>query len=61
MKTPDHYYLVADTAFPQGAVDIQAHIQAPLKDGQQVRGTPGQIEEVMAFNQELLLYQQIAE
>ncbi|KIJ10703.1 hypothetical protein PAXINDRAFT_157540 [Paxillus involutus ATCC 200175] len=31
MKTPGHYYLVADTAFPQGTADIKGHIQAPLK------------------------------
>ena len=61
MKTPNHYYLVADTAFPQGVVDIQGHIQAPLKDWQQVRGTPGQMEEAMAFNWELLSYWQTAE
>lgn len=60
-QTPDHYYLVADTAFPQGAVDIQGHIQAPLKDGQRVRGTLGQMEEAMAFNWELLSYWQTAE
>ncbi|KIK81943.1 hypothetical protein PAXRUDRAFT_806059 [Paxillus rubicundulus Ve08.2h10] len=39
MKTPGHYYLVADTAFPQGTADIKGHIRAPLKSGQRVRGT----------------------
>ncbi|KIK78037.1 hypothetical protein PAXRUDRAFT_165071 [Paxillus rubicundulus Ve08.2h10] len=60
-KTPDGYYLVADTAFPRGTVEIKGRICAPLKDGQQVMGTTDQIVEVMAFNRELLSYSQTTE
>ncbi|KAF9228946.1 hypothetical protein BS17DRAFT_792928 [Gyrodon lividus] len=60
-KTPEGHYIIADTAFPRGTVEIQGHICAPLKAGQQVGGTPDQIVEVMAFNQELLSYRQTAE
>ena len=49
-KTPDGYYIIADTAFPRGTAEINGRICAPLKDGQRVAGTPDQIMEAMAFN-----------
>jgi len=32
-KTPEGYYLVTDTAFPQGSDQIKGRIRAPMKDG----------------------------
>ena len=49
-KTPDGYYIIADTAFPRGTAEINGCICVPLKDGQRVAGTPDQIMETMAFN-----------
>lgn len=60
-RTPDGYYLVADTAFPRGTGDIVGQIRTTLKDGQRIAGTPDQILEAMAHNQELLSYRQTAE
>ncbi|KIK80444.1 hypothetical protein PAXRUDRAFT_158675 [Paxillus rubicundulus Ve08.2h10] len=31
-KTPDGYYIIADTAFPRGTMEIKGHIHASLKD-----------------------------
>jgi DDE superfamily endonuclease len=60
-KTPDGFYLVANTAFPRGNREIEDRIQAPLKTGQQICGTRAQIEEKMLYNRELLSYRQTAE
>ena len=60
-KTPDGFYLIADTAFPRGTADIAGRICTPLKEGQQVVGTADQITKATAFNQELLSYRQTAE
>ncbi|KIM55807.1 hypothetical protein SCLCIDRAFT_30069 [Scleroderma citrinum Foug A] len=60
-RTPDGYYLVADTAFPRGTGDIVGQIRTTLKDGQRIAGTPDQILEAMAHNWELLSYRQTAE
>ncbi|KIN95030.1 hypothetical protein M404DRAFT_17151 [Pisolithus tinctorius Marx 270] len=43
LRTPDGYYLVADTAFPCGTADILGCICTPLKDGQWISGTPNQM------------------
>jgi hypothetical protein len=60
-RTPDGFYLVADTAFPRGSAQIEGKIRAPIKTGQAVRGTTAQIEEKLAFDRELLSYRQTAE
>jgi hypothetical protein len=60
-RTPQPFYLVADTAFPRGTVQIDGKIRTPIKTGQQIRGTPAQIEEKLAFDRELLSYRQTAE
>ncbi|OJT03821.1 hypothetical protein TRAPUB_12304, partial [Trametes pubescens] len=60
-KTPEGFYLVADTAFPHGTNTIAGRIQAPLKAGTRV---PENLEEranLMACNRQLLLYRQTAE
>jgi hypothetical protein len=60
-RTPDRFYLVADTAFPRGSAQIEGKIRAPIKTGQAIRGTTAQIEEKLAFDRELLSYRQTAE
>jgi hypothetical protein len=60
-KTPDGFYLVADTAFPRGTLNIHDRIQAPLKSGQRWTGTKEQLEEQLEFNRQLLSFRQTAE
>lgn len=60
-RTPEGFYLVADTAFPRGAQQIAGRICAPIKSGQQMRGTADEIQERLAFDRELLSYRQTAE
>jgi hypothetical protein len=60
-ETPDGFYLVADTAFPRGAVEIEGRIMAPIKSGQRLRGTDDEIEERFAYDRELLSFRQTAE
>ena len=59
--TPDGFYLVANTAFLQGTVEIEGCIMAPMKTGQWMHGTDEEIEEQFAYDQELLSYCQTAE
>jgi hypothetical protein len=58
---PQGYYLVADSAFPQGGRAIPGRICAPLKSGQSVPRDPVQQERVLKFNRQLLSYCQTAE
>jgi hypothetical protein len=60
-QTPDKFYLVADTAFPQGAANVDGHIHALLKSGQRLLGIESQIAKHMASNHQLLSYCQTAE
>jgi hypothetical protein len=60
-RTPKGFYLVADTAFPRGAKQIEGKICAPIKSGQKLQGTVNEIQERMAFDRELLSYRQTAE
>ncbi|KAF7375533.1 hypothetical protein MSAN_00441500 [Mycena sanguinolenta] len=60
-QTPDGFYLVADTAFPRGANQIEGRIRAPIKTGQTLRGTASEIQEKLAFDRQLLSYRQTAE
>jgi hypothetical protein len=60
-RTPDGFYLVADTAFPRGAQQIEGKIRAPIKTGQRMQGTITEIEERLAFDRQLLSYWQTAE
>lgn len=59
--TPNGYYLVADSAFPQGTDDIRGKIQAALKQGAQLPADDVQREAVLAFQRQLLSYRQTAE
>lgn len=60
-ETPDGFYLVADSAFPRGTIDIEGRIVAPIKTGQRLRGTAVEIEERFLYDRELLSYRQTAE
>jgi hypothetical protein len=60
-RTPDGFYLVADTAFPRGAQQIEGKIRAPFKTGQRMQGTITEIEQCLAFDRQLLSYRQTAE
>lgn len=60
-RTPEGFYLVADTAFPRGSAQIEGRICAPIKTGQAIHGTTAQIEEKLAFDRDLLSYRQTAE
>ena len=60
-RTPAGFYIVADTAFPQGAGDVANHIQAPMKSGEVYRQTAEDMDEMLAFDRELLACHQAAE
>jgi len=60
-RTPPGFYLVADTAFPHGTDTVEGRIKAPLKTGDKLQGTQASIEHRLAFDRQLLSYQQTAE
>jgi len=60
-KTPEEYYLVADSAFPQGAAHIAGKIKVPLRQGQLLPSDPQAQDEQLAFDRQLLSYRQTAE
>lgn len=60
-KTPDGYYLIADSAFPRGTAAISGKIQAPLKSGAVLPNNAQEQAELLAFNRQLLSYRQTAE
>ena len=55
-RTPEGYYLIADTAFPRSTTAIAGRICAPLKAGNRLRATEEEIAERVAFDCELLSY-----
>ncbi|KAI0276460.1 hypothetical protein BC826DRAFT_976777, partial [Russula brevipes] len=55
-RTPDGFYLIADTAFPWGMASIEGRIVAPMKAGQTITGTQEQIEEKAVFDREVISY-----
>jgi hypothetical protein len=56
-RTPDDAWLVSDTAFP----NLAGKIKKPMKAGQHLHGTPAEIAELVAFDNELLSCRQAAE
>jgi hypothetical protein len=60
-RTPEPFYVIADTAFPRGPSSIQGKIKAPLKSGQPITADPLEQDSVLAFNRQLLSYRQTAE
>jgi len=59
--TPHGFYLVADTAFPQGSDQISGRIRAPLKAGQVLPNDTFKRQAVLQLNWQLLSYRQTAE
>ena len=60
-KTPEGYFLVADTAFPRGTNSIAGRIQAPLKGGQRLPSNSIDQAALLARDRQLLSYRQTAE
>ncbi|KAG2064095.1 hypothetical protein BDR04DRAFT_1130902 [Suillus decipiens] len=60
-NTPDRYYLVTNTAFPQGTDQIAGHIKAPLKSGQYLPDDPAKRQKLLLFDWQLLSFWQMAE
>jgi len=58
---PVGYYLVSDTAFPQGSGRCPGKIHAPLQAGSNLPGDPGELSQVLAFNRQLVSLRQSAE
>jgi hypothetical protein len=61
MKTPPGYYLVMDTAFPQGTSQIADHICAPMKSGTCLPADEKEQEARLVFDRQLLAFHQAAE
>ncbi|KDQ56284.1 hypothetical protein JAAARDRAFT_59183 [Jaapia argillacea MUCL 33604] len=61
VKTPEGYYLVADTAFPRGTRSIKGKIRALLKSGEHITDDAHGQYQILWFNWQLLLYRQTAE
>ncbi|KAF9039695.1 hypothetical protein BDZ89DRAFT_945205 [Hymenopellis radicata] len=59
--TPDGFYLVADTAFPQGTDAIHGKIKASIKQGTRLPRDACERDAMMAFDRQLLSYRQTAE
>ena len=60
-RTPDGYYLVADTAFPRGTNQIDGKIRAPMKQGQKLPADKAERDRRLAFDAALVSYRQSAE
>lgn len=60
-KLPVGYYLVADTAFPQGAGRCPGKIHAPLQEGSSLPNDLDELSHALAFNRQLLSFRQSAE
>ena len=60
-KLPVGYYLVSDTAFPQGAGRCPGKIRAPLQAGSNLPDDPDELSHVLAFNRQLLSFRQSVE
>jgi hypothetical protein len=56
-KTPEGYFLISDTAFPA----LAGKIKKPLRAGRTLRGTQAQIDELVAFDHQLLSARQAVE
>ena len=59
--TPDGFYLVADSAFPQGNDRVAGRIHVPLKAGQPLPLDFHEREHMIRFSRSILSYRQTAE
>ena len=60
-KLPVGYYLVSDTAFPQGASRCPGKIRTPLQAGSNLLDNPDELSHVLTFNCQLLSFWQSVE
>lgn len=60
-NTPEGFYIIADTAFPRGAIGSASKIRAPMKMGQRLPADRQRQEEVLAFDRQLVSFRQSAE
>lgn len=62
-RTPNVYYLVADTAFPRGSAAVRngGFIRAPMKAGERLHMTDEEMRAAVQFDHQLLSCQQAAE
>lgn len=60
-KTPDGYFLVADTAFPRGTRQIAGRIRCALKQGERLPADEQERAQRLAYDRQLLSYRQTAE
>lgn len=60
-RTPEGFYLVADTAFPRGTREVEGRIRTALKEGERLPEDPQERDQRLAYDRELLSYRQTAE
>jgi len=60
-RTPDGFYLIADTAFPRGQDRIDGWIKAPLKVKDPLPADALERTKLLAFDHQVLSYRQTAE
>ncbi|KIY48681.1 hypothetical protein FISHEDRAFT_42869 [Fistulina hepatica ATCC 64428] len=61
MATPDGFYLVTDTAFPQGTDRIRGKIRAPMKENTRLPLDAAERQLALNFDRQLLSFRQTAE
>ena len=63
LRTPDGFFLVADTAFPRGSVALRrgGFIRAPMKAGERLQMTDEEMQAAVRFDNQLLSCRQAAE
>ncbi|KAB5589204.1 DDE family endonuclease [Ceratobasidium theobromae] len=60
-KTPNGFFLIADSAFPKLGSGVEQKIKVPLKSGTRIRGTQAQIEQLKQESREVTVARQAAE
>jgi DDE superfamily endonuclease len=60
-KTPDGFYLIADSAFPRGNHQIAGRIRAPIRAGDPLPSDENKRVNILAFDRQVLSYRQTAE
>jgi hypothetical protein len=59
-QTPEGFYLVTDTAFPQGTDAVAGRIRCPMTQGARLPADPLAQKHALAFNRQLLSFRQTA-
>ena len=60
-KTPDGFFLIADTAFPRTSADLRGKIKTPLKDRANLGQDPVRAAEMLAYSNAITSARQPAE